>query len=65
MIDPDAIQARLDALEQFLDERDRRLSLRVKPRAARRHSRGSRTTGMARSTIGGRLADLDRGRTLQ
>ena len=36
MIDPDAIQARFDALEPFLNERDRRLFAASEARAAGR-----------------------------
>ena len=63
MIDPDAIQARFDALEPFLNERDRRLFAASEARAAGRGGIAavSRTTGMARSTIGRGLADLRSG----
>jgi hypothetical protein len=63
MIDPDAIQARFDALEPFLNERDRRLFAASEARAAGRGGIAavSRTTGIARSTIGRGLADLRSG----
>ena len=63
MIDPDAIQARFDALGPFLNERDRRLFAASEARAAGRGGIAavSRTTGMARSTIGRGLADLRSG----
>jgi hypothetical protein len=63
MIDPDAIQARFDALEPFLNERDRRLFVASEARAAGRGGIAavSRTTGIARSTIGRGLADLRSG----
>ena len=49
MIDPDAIQARFDALEPFLNERDRRLFAASEARAAGRGGIAavSRTTGTA------------------
>src|ERR1700692_425135 len=60
MIDQDAIQARVDALGPFLNERDRRLFAASEARAAGRGgiTAVSRTTGLARSTIGRGLADL-------
>jgi hypothetical protein len=63
MIDPGAIQARFDALEPFLNERDRRLFAASEARAAGRGGIAavSRTTGIARSTIGRGLADLRSG----
>jgi Rhodopirellula transposase DDE domain len=63
MIDPDAIQARFDALEPFLNERDRRLFAASEARAAGRGGIAavSRATGIARSTIGRGLADLRSG----
>jgi Rhodopirellula transposase DDE domain len=63
MIDPDAIQARFDALEPFLNERDRRLFAASEARAAGRGGIAavSRTSGIARSTIGRGLADLRSG----
>ena len=63
MIDQDAIQARFDALGPFLNERDRRLFAASEARAAGRGgiTAVSRTTGIARSTIGRGLADLRSG----
>src|SRR3984893_13573170 len=63
MIDQDAIQARFDALGPFLNERDRRLFAASEARAAGRGEIAvvSRTTGIARSTIGRGLADLRSG----
>src|ERR1700680_2212049 len=63
MIDPDAIQARFDALGPFLNERDRRLFAASEARAAGRGGVAavSRTIGIARSTIGRGLADLRSG----
>src|ERR1700726_1540833 len=63
MIDQDAIQARFDALEPFLNERDRRLFAASEARAAGHGGIAavSRTTGIARSTIGRGLADLRSG----
>ncbi len=63
MIDQDAIQARVDALGPFLNERDRRLFAASEARAAGRGgiTAVSRTTGVARSTIGRGLADLRSG----
>ena len=63
MIDQDAIQARFNALGPFLNERDRRLFAASEARAAGRGGVAavSRTTGIARSTIGRGLADLRSG----
>ena len=63
MNDQNAIQARFDALGPFLNERDRRLFAASEARAAGRGGIAavSRTTGMARSTIGRGLADLRSG----
>jgi hypothetical protein len=63
MIDQDAIQARFNALGPFLNERDRRLFAASEARAAGRGGIAvvSRTTGIARSTIGRGLADLRSG----
>ena len=63
MIDQNAIQARFDALSPFLNERDRRLFAASEARAAGRGGIAavSRTTGIARSTIGRGLADLRSG----
>jgi hypothetical protein len=60
MIDQDAIRARFNALGPFLNERDRRLFAASEARAAGRGGIAavSRTTGIARSTIGRGLADL-------
>jgi DDE family transposase len=60
MIDQDAIRARYHALGPFLNERDRRLFAASEARAAGRGGIAvvSRTTGIARSTIGRGLADL-------
>ena len=64
MIDQDAIRARYNALGPFLNERDRRLFAASEARAAGRGGIAavSRTTGIARSTIGRGLADLLSGR---
>src|SRR5450432_3794108 len=63
MIDQDGIQARFDALGPFLNERDRRLFAASEACAAGRGgiTAVSRTTGIARSTIGRGLADLRSG----
>jgi Rhodopirellula transposase DDE domain len=63
MIDPDAIRARYNALGPFLNERDRRLFAASEARAAGRGGIAavSRTTGIARSTIGRGLTDLRSG----
>ena len=63
MIDQDAIRARYNALGPFLNERDRRLFAASEARAAGRGGIAavSRTTGIARSTIGRGLADLRSG----
>jgi hypothetical protein len=63
MIDPAAITARFDALEPFLDEKERRLFAANEARAAGRGgiSAVSQATGIARSTIGRGLADLRSG----
>src|ERR1700686_5813359 len=63
MIDQGAIQSRFDALGPFLNERDRRLFAASEARAAGRGGIAavSRTTGIARSTIGRGLADLRSG----
>src|ERR1700683_5795587 len=63
MIDQDAIRTRYDALGPFLNERDRRLFAASEARAAGRGGIAavSRTTGIARSTIGRGLADLRSG----
>ncbi len=63
MIDQDAIRARYNALGPFLNERDRRLFAACEARAAGRGGivAVSRTTGIARSTIGRGLADLRSG----
>jgi len=60
MIDQDAIRARYNALGPFLNERDRRLFAASEARAVGRGGIAavSRTTGIARSTIGRGLADL-------
>src|SRR5580704_10876103 len=60
MIDQDAIRARYNALGPFLNERDRRLFAASEARAAGRGGIAavSRTTGIARSTLGRGLADL-------
>src|SRR3984885_2060045 len=63
MIDHDAIRTRYNALGLFLNERDRRLFAASEARAAGRGGIAavSRTTGIARSTIGRGLADLRSG----
>ena len=63
MIDQDAIRARYNALGPFRNERDRRLFAACEARAAGRGGivAVSRTTGIARSTIGRGLADLRSG----
>jgi hypothetical protein len=63
MIDQDAIRARYNALGPFLNERDRRLFAASEARAAGHGGIAavSRTTGIARSTIGRGLADLRSG----
>jgi hypothetical protein len=63
MIDQDAIRARYNALGPFLNERDRRLFAASEARAAGRGGIAavSRTTGIARSTIGRGLGDLRSG----
>ena len=63
MIDQDGIQARFDALGPFLNERDRRLFAASEACAAGHGgiTAVSRTTGIARSTIGRGLADLRSG----
>src|ERR1700709_2379030 len=64
MIDPDAIRAaRYNALGPFLNERDRRLFAASEARAAGHGGIAavSRTTGIARSTIGRGLTDLRSG----
>jgi Rhodopirellula transposase DDE domain len=63
MIDQDAMWARYNALGPFLNERDRRLFAASEARAAGRGGIAavSRTTGIARSTIGRGLADLRSG----
>src|SRR6202035_2532225 len=63
MIDHDAIRTRYNALGLFLNERDRRLFAASEARAAGRGgiTAVSRTTGIARSTIGRGLADLRSG----
>src|SRR3984957_13385682 len=63
MINQDAIPARYNALGPFLNERDRRLFAACEARAAGRGGivAVSRTTGIARSTIGRGLADLRSG----
>jgi hypothetical protein len=63
MIDQDAIRARYNALGPFLNERDRRLFAASEARAAGRGGIAavSRTTGIARSTIGRGLWDLRSG----
>jgi hypothetical protein len=63
MIDQDAIRARYNALGPFLNERDRRLFAASEARAAGRGGIAvvSRTTGIARTTIGRGLADLRSG----
>jgi DDE family transposase len=57
------ITARFDALARFLNERDRRLFAASEARAAGRGGVAavSRATGLARSTIGRGLADLQSG----
>ena len=57
---PSGIRARYNALGPFLNERDRRLFAASEARAAGRGGIAavSRTTGIARSTIGRGLADL-------
>ncbi len=63
MVDRDAILARYNALGQFLNERDGRPFAASEARAAGRGGTAavSRTTGIARSTIGRGLADLRSG----
>ncbi len=63
MIDTAIITARFDALARFLNERDRRLFAASEARAAGRGGIAavSRATGIARSTIGRGLADLQSG----
>jgi hypothetical protein len=63
MINTAAIQARFDAVEPFLNERDRRLFAAGEARAAGRGGIAavSQTTGIARSTIGRGLQDLRSG----
>jgi hypothetical protein len=63
MIDIAIITARFDALARFLNERDRRLFAASEARAAGRGGIAavSRATGIARSTIGRGLADLQSG----
>src|SRR5476651_737034 len=63
MIDSTAIAARFDALSPFLDERERRLLAASEARAAGRGGIAavSRATGIARSTIGRGLDDLQSG----
>jgi hypothetical protein len=63
MIDQDAIRARYNALGPLLNERDRRLFAASEARAAGHGGIAavSRTTGIARSTIGRGLADLRSG----
>jgi hypothetical protein len=63
MIDIAIITARFDALARFLNERDRRLFAASEARAAGRGGVAavSRATGLARSTIGRGLADLQSG----
>jgi len=63
MINTAAIQARFDAVEPFLNERDRRLFAAGEARAAGRGGIAavSQTTGIARSTIGRGLHDLRSG----
>ncbi len=63
MIDTNAIQARFNALGPFLNERDRRLFAASEARAAGHGGIAavSRTTGIARSTIGRGMADLRSG----
>ena len=60
MIDEDGIRGRYDALRPFLNERDLRLFAASEARAAGHGGIAavSRTTGIARSTIGRGLADL-------
>lgn len=61
MIDVVAIKARYDTLAPHLDERARRLFAASEARAGGRGgvSAVSRATGVARSTIGRGLADLE------
>jgi len=63
MIDIAIITARFDALARFLNERDRRLFAASEARAAGRGGIAavSRATGIARSTIGRGLAELQSG----
>ncbi len=63
MIDPLAITTRFDALEPFMDEKERRLFAASEARAAGRGGVTvvSQATGIARSTIGRGLADLRSG----
>jgi hypothetical protein len=63
VIDAAAIKLRFDALAPFLDERGRRLFASSEARAAGRGgvTAVSQATGIARSTIGRGLADLDVG----
>jgi Rhodopirellula transposase DDE domain len=63
MIDIAIITARFDALARFLNERDRRLFAASEARAAGRGGIAavSRATGIARSTIGRGLDDLQSG----
>jgi hypothetical protein len=62
MIDEDAIARRYDAVRDQLDERGRRLFAATEARAAARGGTAavSRATGIARSTIGRGLKDLQR-----
>jgi Rhodopirellula transposase DDE domain len=63
VIDPAAIKARFEAMAPFLDERGRRLFAASEARAAGRGGVEAvfRATGIARSTIGRGLADLQVG----
>lgn len=62
MIDPDAIRMRYEAVAGHLDERGLRLFAASEARAAGRGGIAlvSRITGIARSTIGRGLKDLDK-----
>ncbi len=62
MIDEDAIARRYEAVRDQLDERGRRLFAATEARAAKRGGTAavSRATGIARSTIGRGLNDLQR-----
>lgn len=67
MIDIDAIEARFERFEPFLDERGRRLFAANEALAAGRGgvAAASRATGVARSTIGRGLTELRSGNSLE